>query len=452
MAFDGAPDLDVVSSYLPHQGAFLADRTSKFLGLVGGWGCAKTHSIILKAIDTAEINSPIPTLIVEPTVPMVRGALIPAIRELLVDWGVWRRTHWARRDNNFTIPINGKPCNLWLRSASDPDSLAGGNLGCACVDEAGLDKISPDAARQIRARLRHKKAKLHQFCAVGTPDMGRRGWFYDYFEGKPLPGSRLIRASSLDNPFLPEDYVTEMLSGMDDISRRRYLAGEFLDLHGRVYTHFDRESHLGTLPQDFIRQGRPFMACDFGSRVIAWLFGRIIDVGDTQVIYVTGEQILENSSTIEAAQLATERLGQEYSAAYGERITPDEAARMTRAYGDPAGGDIMKSSVSDFQILERFGFETYYRPRHPRIKDRVNAVQLKLSKRSPAEIIIDPIACPYLTRCISLQAYDRRGKPEKGTNHDGLDGLDHAIDSLGYLTEYHWPVSTELGNTQHWVS
>jgi len=452
MPFDGPPPLEITSVTLPHQTAFVADRKSPFLGLVGGWGCAKTHSIILKGLDTAEINSPIPTLIVEPTVPMVRGALLPAIRELLVEWGVWRRTKWGKRDNNLMVPLNGKECHLWLRSASDPDSLAGGNLAVALVDEAGLDKIRPEAARQVRARLRHKRAKMIQFGAVGTPDMGRRGWFYDYFEGKPLPGARLIGASTLDNPFLPEGYVEEMLSGMDEVTRRRYLAGEFLDLHGRVYTHFDRDEHLGTMPFEFRRAGRAFVACDFGTRVIAWLFGRIVEVGDKHVVYVTGELVLEHSSTIAAAEEAAGRLALEYSAAYGEKIDPKEAARMTYAYGDPAGGDIMKTSVSDFQILEGWGFQTRYRPTHPRIKDRVNAVQMKLSRRGPVEIVIDPIACPYLVRCISLQSYDKRGRPEKGSNRDGLEGLDHAIDALGYLIEYHWPASTELGNTQHWVT
>lgn len=454
MAFDGAPELspiEITAAQLPHQEAFVQDRTSRFLGLVGGWGSAKTHSGILKGLDTAVINSPIPTLIVEPTIPMIRGALLPAIRELLVEWGVWRRTKWQKRDNNLIVPLNGVEAHLWLRSASDPDSLAGGNLGCAIVDEAGLDKIKRDAARQIRARLRHKKAKMRQFCAMGTPDQGRRGWLYDYFEGNPLKGSRLIRANSYDNPFLPPDYLEEMLAGMDELNRRRYIAGEFLDLHGRVYTHFDENLHFGRMPRELKTGGTRVMAADFGSRVIAWLFGHIVEVGDVDVLYVTGEQILENSSTIEASRKAVERLAHEYSEQYGERITPQDAARMTYAHGDPAGGDVMKSSVSDFQILEEFGFPTRYRPTHPRIKDRVNAVQMKLSKTNPVQVIIDPDACPYLCRCISLQAYDNRGRPEKGTNRDGLEGLDHAIDALGYLIEYRWPVSTALGNTQNWV-
>ncbi|MFQ5472558.1 MAG: hypothetical protein ACE5FA_06720, partial [Dehalococcoidia bacterium] len=56
-------------------------------------------------------------------------------------------------------------------------------------------------------------------------------------------GCRAITTSTLDNPFLPGDYVEDLLT-LDGVALRRYVHGEWCASDRLVYDAFDRETHL----------------------------------------------------------------------------------------------------------------------------------------------------------------------------------------------------------------
>ena len=468
---------EIVAGLLPVHVELVADVQSNLIGVSGGFGSAKTHGAAIKTLALAEVNAPIPVLFAEPTYPLITKTAVPMFREILVDWGLWKKTRYAKRDQQLIIPMNGKECHIWFINAGDADALAGPNVAAGVIDEAGLDDIKENAARQIRARIRHGKARVRQLIAIGTPDQGKRGWFYDWFADRPsrsrgskllsktkrgevweyLEGKgetehkvrvRLMRAPTRENYFNPPDYIAAALGGLDEVNRKRYEEGEFIDLHGRVYTQYDEDVHCVEL--DDLGQGEPVMMCDFGSGIMAWGFGEIVQTVDDygepiEVLRVIGEQILEgNVDTGDAGKQARAWWRQYFFEHLGEHVEDEAAASMVTAYGDPSGGPEFKGSMSDFKILEGLGFATSYRPAkfRPKVKDRVNSLQEKLRR---VEFFIDGRRAPYLEKCLRLQGYNARGTPEKWRGRDGAKGLDHGNDAISYLTERRWRVSSGHG-------
>ncbi len=431
----------VVCSLLKAQRELLDDETSPVLGFVGGIGSGKTRALAVKATRLAEVNAPIPVVFVEPTFRMVKKVAVETFRELWSEWGIWPRVKYNRNDHTFEFPINGKTARIWLINGSDPEAAAGPNLAAGLIDEAGLSKIKAEFAQQIQWRIRHPKAKLKQFVPAGTPDMGKRGWFFEMMEGDPEKGTRLIRARTADNFFLDENYISTRFAGMDPVNRRRYLEGEFLDLYGRVYTQYDPERHCLPRPTDEEYRRRNLehiMFCDFGTGVQAWGFGHVDDQDGIKTCHATGEQVLEGGiDTQDAGDRAARFLAERYSEIYQRPFSQRQAASMTTVYCDPAGSELFKGSMADVRILERIGFPVEHLIKHTSIKQRVSSVQQALFK---SQFYVDKKLCPYLDRCMRLQGYDEYGKPEKGRTRDGAKGLDHMVDAAGYWIQIILPL------------
>ncbi len=409
---------------LKHQWALLADTDSRMLGLVAGFGAGKTYAACIKALQLADLNHPHVGIVLEPTYRMIEDVIVPTFRDILDTWGA---KHWLnKRDSDLRVELNGRELLIRLRNSTDALKLAGSNLAYAIIDEA--DQHSEAAAKMVSSRVREPRAPVRQIVAVGTPE-GAGSWFHRWFELAPLPGARLIRARTTDNAYLDEDYVRQNLAGLTDIERQRYVEGFFVSNTGRVYTKFDREVHAQPCVDPW--EGSQWMGVDFG-RNIAWSFGR--SVGD--VMHVHGQLTREGTDTIDAIELALDFLSQRYSRWEGRHVDRLEAAQQTAVYCDPAGAGRYKLTASDVRLMREAGFTVMHRPRHPAVKDRVNAVQTKLHHR---ELFIDPEAAPYIVRALEGQQYGEDGAPQKGRTRDGLKDLSHANDALGYAVEYMHP-------------
>lgn len=415
---------------LPAHERLLTDTASRYLGFVGGWGAGKTHGGALKAIQLAIANAPHPVLLVAPTFRHLEDALLVEIKKILRAWGVWDRARYHRHDHKLFFRIGGQDCELWLRHARDPDSLAGPSVAAALIDEAGL--INDEIFNQVDARIRIREAPVRQLVATGTGDRGRSGWFFDIFEGSPLEGATLIRAPTWENVCLPDDYVTQRLGHLDQILYERYAAGQFVDLEGRVYSQYRAEKHNRIC--DNPQQGQLAFFVDFGAYVMVWGLARILK----GQVHVIDELVRENVDTLEMTRLAKDWLAEKLKQWDGSAWNVDDAAAEAVIYCDPAGGDRMssKTSLSDVAICRQAGFQVFHRQRHPAIRDRVNAVQAKLASGG---LLIDVSRAPYVGRCVADQKYGTDGMPEKGRPRERTRGLDHGSDALGYLIEYEWP-------------
>jgi signal recognition particle subunit SEC65 len=432
---------EVVVPVLRHQRELIEDQTpDATLGLVSGYGAGKTRGAVLKALALGAANPGLPGMFVEPTYGMVEDVAIPEFVEVFDEWGFIEGTDWIlnKRTHNLRVFADSGDFTIRFRSSENPRRLVGSNVAWAVLDEAEDHK--EEAAKNVQSRIRHKRAPVRQFVAVGTPE-GLGGWFHRWFETEPQEGARLIRASTLDNHFLPggaQSYVDKRLGHLSEVERQRYVNGEFVALGGRVYTQFSPDVHLAHCVDP--GAGEQVIAADFGRGCMAWLFARVVD--DTEV-HVHGEQVLENVDTWEAGERARRWWRDFFERRDGTTYTEMEAATEVTIYCDPAGSEAMKGSASDVRILRELGFNVRHRPKHPRIKDRVNSVQVKLKRR---ELFVDDEKAPITARNLAQQAYDVRGMPEKGRPRDGAKGKDHTNDALGYLIEYRWRAGLSGGN------
>lgn len=416
---------EVTTALLPHQAEVLEDTWSKKLGCVGGWGSGKTNVVVKKALKLGTENPDETIAIYEPTYPMVRDILIPTIREQFTDWNLWDFVRWNKRDNEIEVEMNGARFRLLLRNTHDPLRLAGINVAAALLDEA--DQHKEDAVKQILPRIR--RGKVRQFVAVGTPEEG--GWMQDWFELEADSATRLIRARTQDNHFLPDGFIEEQIGHLSELEQKRYLEGAFVTLKGRVYSQFEKNKHIQKCRDP--QRGEHVMFCDFNVGCMAWGFG----VVQGKTLWVTGEQVVEGIDTINAVEMLKTRLPDHYSQIWGRHVTPEEAIRATTVYTDPqAQHKSAYKTRSDVRILRDAGFNVLFRKKHPAISDRVNSVQMKLHR---GELFFDRERAPYITKCIQTQGYDAYTKPEKGKIDDGKKALDHGADALGYIIEYEWP-------------
>jgi len=438
VAADYLDEADVhVAAILPPQADLVADELNRFIGFVAGLGSGKTRAAVYKALALGCANPGLPGLFVEPVYAMVEDVAIAMFLEVFDEWGLVEDTDYVlhrRPPQKLAVRLNDVDFEIWFRSSDQPRRLVGANVAWVILDEA--DDHKEAAAKALAGRFRHPKAKVRQFVAVGTPEsMG--GWFQTWFETEPKAKTRLIRASTLQNHFLPADYVELNLGHLSDDEKRRYINGEFVAPGGRVYTCYDHRIHEE--PCEDPTRGEPVMACDFGMGCMAWIMGSV----DGELVHFHGEQILEGTDTLVAAKKAAAWWRDWFWTHHRVEMTPEEAAGQVSVYCDPAGGKFF--GKTDIAILREAGFQTFNRKTHPRIKDRINSVQMKLDAR---ELLVDPDGCPYLVKCFRGHAYNPdTGMPTKAKPREGKKGLDHGVDAVGYLVEYLWRAATMRGNS-----
>jgi hypothetical protein len=410
-----------------------ATKSFHTICFVGGLGSGKTRGLSMKAILLARANAGtgVPVLFGMPTFPQLEGIVIPTVLALLDEWGFVEGESFTRerKRNRITIHFEEGDGILMFRPLADDRATIGYNLAAALVDE--VEDVPPDSIKQIKARLRDPAAKLRQLVLGGTPE-SLGGQFFQEVEGNPDEDTHVIRAKTIENHFLPDGYVDMLLKSFDEHERALYTEGRFVPRRGRIYTHFTRD--LVAVPCDDPWMGQQIMGADFGKGCMAWAFGRVHD----DVLHIHHELVAEGKDTIECAREARAWWMRFFSERSGVSYDERKAASMVSIYCDPAGGADMKGSASDVRILREFGFAVYHQHKHPRVKDRINAVNLRLMAGA---LRIDPISAPYMLRCLEQHQYDKNGFPEKGRPRDGAKGLDHGADAIGYPVEYLWPAA-----------
>lgn len=430
-----------VVDVLPHQGEVLEDIESDTLIDVAGLGSGKSAAVVMKAVQLAGLNWPIPIGVYEPTYPMVRDILVPMFEEYLTAQDIaWR---YNRQDHNLYVRMRGRDHLIMLRSTDNPASLKGPNLAAVIIDEAGSHKH--DVWRHLPPRARHPKAPHKQFVAVGTPEGFND--FYDWAEGawdESKRGRRhVVRAQTYDNIYLdggPEEYIRRKLSHLDDVDLDQYVRGLFVARGSRVYRSFDRMQH-----------GVPFTGSTAG-RVFE--VGADLNYGKTVwTVAVTGPMGGHVIGEVCRYDTTTEDLGEELSqyvqetVERHERRTPTiaEARRRTKIYLDPsAKSHTVRAHKSDVTTLREMGFGVECNHETIPVKDRVMSVNWRFRERA---LWVDTASCPELTRALEQQGRDKNGEPEK--SRDPRQDLSGPVDSLGYWVwgHYDWRASVPRGNT-----
>ena len=223
-------------------------------------------------------------------------------------------------------------------------------------------------------------------------------------------GYELIRAPTSSNPYLPTGYIDQLKRDYSSSQLAAYLDGEFVNLTaGSVYPEFDRKLNL-TL--ETIQRGEPLhVGMDFNVNNMTAVVSVLRGNAPMALDEVT--QVRDTPAMIQAIK----------SRYPGHSITiyPDASGGATKS---------INASLSDITLLRSAGFTVLSHAKNPAVKDRVLAVNQVIHNQGMRRLRINPDKCPTLIEGLEQQAYNKNGEPDKA------NGLDHAVDALGYFIAY----------------
>ena len=208
---------------LPHQKLFI-DSNQPSTGLVAGFGAGKSYAGTLKTIIKKMQYPNVKVAYYLPTYGHIRDIAFEKFPELLNELDL----HYQLNKSDKELHIMGFG-SIIFRNMSEPEYIIGYEVGYSLIDECDVlpkQKMSK-AFKQILARNRAKLPDNmpNQVDVVGTPEGYR--WFYDRFVTNSTDKYKLIRARTMDNPHLPEDYIKILKEDYDERLLEQYLKSWF---------------------------------------------------------------------------------------------------------------------------------------------------------------------------------------------------------------------------------
>ena len=197
----------ILEGLLPHQEKFCLNTESRKLGLVCGFGAGKTHGLVAKACMIAADNVGFVSALFEPTSPMVRDILIRTLNDLLDQWEV-PFTFRASPLPEYTLHFAEGNHQILLRTILTYQRLRGQNLCAVGFDEADTIPMGEATNAMNMALARLRSGNNQQFYASTTPE--GYGWAFHTFDKEATEDTALIRARTMDNPYLPDGFIQSL--------------------------------------------------------------------------------------------------------------------------------------------------------------------------------------------------------------------------------------------------
>lgn len=265
----------------------------------------------------------------------------------------------------------------------------------------------------------------------------------------------------MDNPHLPEDYVSSMMKSMDEKTAAIFVAGRTdIDLReSYVYRAFTEENNVYEEEVDINYEKPIFWSLDFNMDPQCSVICQEVEEDGKFCIRVVDEIVKWNSLPEHAAKVFCERYSQ-----YTQGNNP------VYIYGDPAGlwgtgdGLVMSSYEKIKQVLVAAGFQVKVIMKRPdptnkdpltkqRIKipvsERIETVNAMLcNANGEVRLKINPRCVNLIMSLAGLQTtedgkgIDKRVDKNAGraTNKNEAHLMTHPTDALGYYVYKRFPI------------
>ena len=161
---------------------------------------------------------------------------------------------------------------IHFRPLDEARKVKGFNLGWFGIDE--LDAIDEETWLQLIGQLRRPNSRLSAIATTNPTTMFH--WIYEYWVKKNLKGYEYFRASSSDNTYLPDGFISSLYDTMPESWVRRYINGYWgsIAVGDRVYPDFIEKFHVD--PMVSYDPSKPVIRCiDFGYLGNACLFAQL---------------------------------------------------------------------------------------------------------------------------------------------------------------------------------
>jgi PBSX family phage terminase large subunit len=396
----------ILADSLPAQREFLADNTHRILGYIGGFGSGKSWALAAKLIFLGLENPGQTLMACEPTFPMIRTVLIPALDSALGQWGI-PFTFRASPQPEYSIELPTGTIRVLCQSAENYQRIRGQNIAAAVWDEADTSPVetAQKASEMLLARMR--TGNVNQLAIASTPEGFR--YCYRCFIEQGGKDKRQITVNTMDNPHLPAEFVPSLERNYPPQLIAAYLRGEYVNLANcSVFPDFDRSIHYTDAkpePSDTLFAG---IDLNVGNCLVEICVRR----GDQ--FHFVAEHVYRDTQQIADGLKETYR---DWFDRDQLVLIPDAAAKQRSTAA---------AQESDVGILKRAGHRISMQQSNPLIQDRVNACNVLISQ---GRVLVGN-SNPHLRRSLEQWAYDEKGKVEKGGV--GLDDLSHAADAATY--------------------
>ena len=402
-------------SVLPHQRQFVKSKAPS-TGLVAGFGAGKSYAGTLKTIIKKLQYPSVKVAYYLPTYPHIRDIAFEKFPEMCEMLGLKYNLH--RSDKELNIEGFG---SIIFRNMSEPEYIIGYEVGYSLIDECDiLPKQKMDKAfKQILARNRAPlpDSEQNQVDVVGTPEGYR--WFYDRFVTKSNENYSLIKAKTMDNPYLPEGYIETLRGDYDERLLQQYLMGEFINVNGSaVYHQFDRSIHV--IDDIEVNPSLPLIITfDFNINPYNAIY--LIQVVNDEIVIIDNA-ILKGKPLVDSLNHLKEKFKHLGNALMSATIYGDASGRA-RSQG---------TAQTNYELIRNAGWNhQLIKTANPRVADRVNVVNSLLMNGDGHVKLRVCSRNSHLISDFEQMAYNEKGEVDKSDNE-----LTHNSDSCGYYLEY----------------
>lgn len=227
---------------MPKQRQFVS--SSNFAtAYVGGQGSGKSVALCTSLILNAANDANGFSLVGRLNMPALETSTMKTFLEMVPrEWGEWAEAKkvWVF-DNGHQVVFK----HLDITDPKVVGHIKSMNLSAAYVDEAS--EITEEIYFLLIGRLRRKTAPRRILRITSNPAGHDWMWrnFFDATRKPKLKESNLgITASTMENVFLPAEYVEHMLNTYPPDWADRFIYGSFADFSDLVFKEFSEASHV----------------------------------------------------------------------------------------------------------------------------------------------------------------------------------------------------------------
>ncbi len=223
---DGSP--------LPTQYRFHRS-TAKYRLLAGGFGTGKTTSLCLEAIKESFKYNNNYILLGRKDLPELKSTTLKELLDLLPPQLIMDHNKQER----IIRLINGS--EIYYMNLDDSreaaEKIKSLNLGSVAIDQ--LEEIDENVFFAFQGRLRRNNSSRNFFA---TCNPAGHDWIHARWKNNSQAGYELFEAVTLENIYLPKDYVEELLK-YPERWVKRFVYCSWDDFEGLVYNEFIEAKH-----------------------------------------------------------------------------------------------------------------------------------------------------------------------------------------------------------------
>ena len=351
---------------------------------------------------------------VAPTYQMCRNIVWSPLKNKLRD------LNWIKKVNESRLEIILRNNSIiMLRGADSPDSLRGIGLNATVIDEVA--DVKPEVWTEVLRPTLSDKSGTALF--LGTPK-GKGNFFFDLYNMAATDKTwGAWQFTTLEGGNVPVEEIEAAKNDLDSMTFLQEYGASFNTATNLVYYSFKPENNVKEYQLEKDKLKNIIIGTDFNVSPMA----TVVAVQTMTGLHIIDEIALWSSNTDEMVQEVRNRYPTQHITCF-----PDPAGVQRKT---SAGGR------TDISILQNAGWNVKFKPRHPLVRDRVNAVNsLLLNSNGDSRLLIDP-KCKELIKCLTRFSY------KEGTlipDKNGTKDYSHFPDALGYGVDYMFPVTRQI--------